>query len=183
MVFNNDVFVGVVIFIGFGEKFFVVGVDIKEFVYFFVEEGKQLVVKGQELLFDYIENMFKLVIVVINGFVLGGGLEFVMVLYICIVFDNVKLGLLEVLLGVIFGYGGMQWFIQFVGCGKVNEMIFMVGMIIVDEVKFWGLVNYVMMLEELLLIVQKIVFRIFVNFGMVIVVVIIVVNVYYSKGG
>ena len=73
---NPDV--RVIIITGSGEKAFVAGADIAEFAHFSAEEGAQLAAKGQQILFDFIENMKTPVIAAINGFALGGGLELAM---------------------------------------------------------------------------------------------------------
>ena len=134
---NNDASTGVVILTGSGEKSFVAGADIKEFAHFSVEEGKVLAAKGQELLFSFIENMTTPVIAAVNGFALGGGLELAMASHIRVASDNAKLGLPEVSLGVIPGYGGTQRLAQLIGRGKANELIFTAGMIPADEALSW----------------------------------------------
>lgn len=146
---NEDSNTGVVILTGSGEKSFVAGADIKEFSDFDVNQGKELAAKGQEMLFDFIENMSKPVISAVNGFALGGGLELAMASHIRIASSNSKMGLPEVSLGVIPGYGGTQRLAQLVGKGKANEMVFTAGMISADEALKWGLVNDVCALEEL----------------------------------
>ena len=70
--------VKVIILTGSGDKSFVAGADISEFAHFSVENGGKLARKGQEMLFDLIENLSKPVIAAINGFALGGGLELAM---------------------------------------------------------------------------------------------------------
>ena len=146
---NSDNGTGLVILTGSGEKAFVAGADIKEFAHFDSAQGKELAAKGQELLFDFIENMNKPVIAAINGFALGGGLELAMASHIRIASNNAKMGLPEVSLGVIPGYGGTQRLAQLVGKGKANEMVFTAGMISAEEALKWGLVNDVCSLEEL----------------------------------
>ncbi len=146
---NEDSNTGVVILTGSGEKSFVAGADIKEFSDFDVNQGKELAAKGQEMLFNFIENMSKPVIAAVNGFALGGGLELAMASHIRIASSNAKMGLPEVSLGVIPGYGGTQRLAQLVGKGKANEMVFTAGMISADEALKWGLVNDVCALEEL----------------------------------
>jgi enoyl-CoA hydratase len=146
---NENEAIGVVIITGSGEKSFVAGADIKEFADFDSAQGKELAAKGQELLFDFIENMSKPVIAAINGFALGGGLELAMASHIRIASTNAKMGLPEVSLGVIPGYGGTQRLAQLVGKGKANEMVFTAGMISADEAIKWGLVNDVCSLEDL----------------------------------
>jgi enoyl-CoA hydratase len=146
---NGNPTIGVVILTGAGEKSFVAGADIKEFADFDITQGKNLAAKGQEILFNYIENMSKPVIAAINGFALGGGLELAMASHIRIASTNAKMGLPEVSLGVIPGYGGTQRLAQLVGKGKANEMVFTAGMISAEEALKWGLVNEVCSLEEL----------------------------------
>ena len=103
---NPDV--RVIIITGSGEKAFVAGADIAEFAHFSAEEGALLSAKGQQLLFDFIENMNTPVIAAINGFALGGGLELAMACHFRIASENAKMGLPETSLGVIPGYGGTQ---------------------------------------------------------------------------
>lgn len=140
----------VIILTGSGEKAFVAGADISEFAHFSVEEGAQLAAQGQELLFDFVENLRTPVIAAINGFALGGGLELAMSCHFRVASDNAKMGLPEVSLGVIPGYGGTQRLPQLVGKGKAMEIIMTAGMLSAEEAKTYGLVNYVLPQSELL---------------------------------
>lgn len=180
---GEDAATGVVILTGSGEKSFVAGADIKEFADFSVEQGKELAAKGQELLFSFIENMTTPVIAAVNGFALGGGLELAMAAHIRIASGNARLGLPEVSLGVIPGYGGTQRLAQLVGRGKANEMIFTAGMIPAEEALNWGLVNMVCTPEELLPAAQKMAQKILNNSATAIASAIRSVNALYSKGG
>jgi len=141
---------------GSGEKAFVAGADIKEFVDFSVEEGNKLSAQGHEILFGMIENLSTPVIAAINGFALGGGLELDMSSHIRIASDNAKMGLPEVSLGVIPGYGGTQRLAQLVGRGRAFEMVCTAGMISAEDAKNCGLVNHVVTQEELLPLAEKI---------------------------
>ena len=105
-VLNDDNSVRVIIITGSGEKAFIAGADISEFANFNTEDGYDLSLNGHKNLCDYIENLSKPVIAAINGFALGGGLELAMSCHIRIASDNSKMGLPEVSLGVIPGYGG-----------------------------------------------------------------------------
>ncbi len=145
----------VIVLTGSGEKAFVAGADISEFADFSVEEGGKLAAKGQELLFDFVQNLSKPVIAAVNGFALGGGLELAMAAHFRIASDNAKMGLPEVSLGVIPGYGGTQRLPQLVGKGKAMEMIMTAGMIGAEEAKQCGLVNHVTTPEELLSLAYK----------------------------
>jgi enoyl-CoA hydratase len=142
--------VRVIIITGSGEKAFVAGADIAEFAHFSVKEGSQLAAQGQELLFDFIENLKTPVIAAINGFALGGGLELAMACHIRIASENAKMGLPETSLGVIPGYGGTQRLPQLVGKGRAMEMILTAGMISAEDAYRSGLVNHVLPQAELL---------------------------------
>jgi enoyl-CoA hydratase len=139
-----------IILTGAGEKAFVAGADISEFAHFSVEEGAQLAALGQELLFDFVENMKTPVIAAVNGFALGGGLELAMSCHFRVASDNAKMGLPEVTLGVIPGYGGTQRLPQLVGKGRAMEMIMTASMIDAETAKNYGLVNHVVPQAELL---------------------------------
>ena len=121
---NNDSSVRVIILSGSGEKSFVAGADIKEFADFGTNEAENLARNGQQTLFNKIENLGKPVIAAVNGFALGGGLELAMACHIRYASENAKLGLPEVTLGLIPGYGGTQRLPQLVGKGLANEIIF-----------------------------------------------------------
>lgn len=147
---DADTAVKVIIITGTGEKAFVAGADISEFANFSVEEGGKLAAKGQELLFDFVQNLSTPVIAAVNGFALGGGLELAMAAHFRIASDNARMGLPEVSLGVIPGYGGTQRLPQLVGKGRAMEMIMTAGMINATEAKAYGLVNHVVPQEELI---------------------------------
>lgn len=144
-----------IVITGSGEKAFVAGADISEFANFSVEEGTELARKGQAILFDFVQNLGTPVIAAVNGFALGGGLELAMAAHFRIASSNAKMGLPEVSLGVIPGYGGTQRLSQLVGKGKAMEMIMTAGMISAEEAKDWGLVNYVVEQAELLPLCEK----------------------------
>lgn len=144
--------VRVLIITGSGQKAFVAGADIKEFAHFSVEEGRALSADGHRKLFDHVERLNKPVIAAVNGFALGGGLELAMSCHFRVASDNAKLGLPEVGLGVIPGYGGTQRLARLVGKGKAMEMIFLggAGMIKAEEALQWGLVNHVVPIDQLM---------------------------------
>ena len=147
---DNDKSVKVIIVTGSGEKAFVAGADIAEFSNFSIEEGTDLARKGHQILFDFVQNLGTPVIAAIYGFALGGGLELAMAAHFRVASSNAKMGLPEVSLGVIPGYGGTQRLPQLVGKGKAMEMIMTGAMISAEEAKQWGLVNYVVPQGELL---------------------------------
>src|SRR5690606_25750835 len=140
----------VIIITGAGEKSFIAGADIKEFSDFNAEKAQQLARNGQNSLFNKIENMTKPVIAAINGFALGGGLELALACHIRYASENAKLGLPEVTLGLIPGYGGTQRLPKLVGKGLANELIFSAKMLPAARAKEIGLVNEVFSPEDLL---------------------------------
>lgn len=135
---------------GAGDKAFVAGADIKEFADFDKEQGKELARNGQELLFDLLSNLSIPSIALVNGFALGGGLELAMACHMRIASNNAKLGLPEVSLGVIPGYGGTQRLRELVGKGKALEMICTATMLSAEEALQVSLVNHTCEASELL---------------------------------
>ncbi|WP_033959687.1 enoyl-CoA hydratase/isomerase family protein [Psychroserpens jangbogonensis] len=160
---NKDKSTKVIIITGSGEKAFVAGADISEFADFDVKQGGKLAAKGQELLFDFVENLSTPVIAAVNGFALGGGLELAMACHFRIASSNAKMGLPEVSLGVIPGYGGTQRLPQLVGKGRAMEMVMTAGMIDANQALNYGLVNHVTSEDELIPFTEKIASRIMRN--------------------
>ncbi len=179
---DSDESTRVIVLTGSGEKAFVAGADISEFADFSAKEGGKLSKKGQKLVFDFIENLSKPVIAAVNGFALGGGLELAMACHFRIASDNAKMGLPEVSLGVIPGYGGTQRLPQLVGKGKAMELIMTAGMIAAEEAKDCGLVNHVTTLEELLPLAEKIANKIIRNSPLAISAAINAVNANFKDG-
>jgi|UniRef100_UPI004048BC10 enoyl-CoA hydratase len=179
---DADKKVKVIILTGSGEKAFVAGADISEFAHFDAELGGLLAAKGQEMLFDFIENLSTPVIAAVNGFALGGGLELAMACHFRIASDNAKMGLPEVSLGVIPGYGGTQRLPQLVGKGRAMEMIMTAGMIGAEDAKAYGLVNHITSQEELLPLAQTIASKIMRNSSVAITAAIKAVNANFKEG-
>lgn len=177
---NRDI--RVIILTGSGDKSFVAGADIKEFADFSIAQGGELAQRGQETLFSFIENLSTPVIAAVNGFALGGGLELAMASHIRIASDNARMGLPEVSLGVIPGYGGTQRLAQLVGRGKANEMVFTAGMIKAADALQWGLVNYVVEQGELLVKAEEIAGKIINNSSSAIASAIRSINANYEAG-
>jgi enoyl-CoA hydratase len=179
---DEDTAVKVIIITGTGEKAFVAGADISEFANFSVDEGGSLAAKGQELLFDFVQNLSTPVIAAVNGFALGGGLELAMAAHFRIASDNGKMGLPEVSLGVIPGYGGTQRLPQLVGKGRAMEMIMTAGMINAEEAKAYGLVNHVVPQAELIEYCKGIAAKIMKNSPVAIAKAIKAINANYEDG-
>lgn len=139
-----------IIITGSGNKAFIAGADIEELSNFSIEQGKQLSSNGHFKIFNFIENYSKPIIAAVNGFALGGGLELAMACHIRVVSDNAKMGLPEVSLGLIPGYGGTQRLAQLVGKAKAFEMIITADMINAQDAFNFGLANYITNQSELL---------------------------------
>ncbi|MEX0275509.1 MAG: enoyl-CoA hydratase/isomerase family protein, partial [Flavobacteriaceae bacterium] len=116
--------------------------------------------KGQKLLFNFVENLSTPVIAAVNGFALGGGLELAMSCHFRVASDNAKMGLPEVSLGVIPGYGGTQRLPQLIGKGRAMELIMSANMVNADTALRYGLVNHVVSQEELVPYCEKMAERI-----------------------
>jgi len=146
--------VRVIILTGAGDKAFVAGADISEFASFTPAQGKVLSEEGHHKLFNFIENMPKPVIAAINGFALGGGFELALACHIRIASEKARLGLPEVGLGVIPGYGGTQRVAALAGKGKAIELILTAEMILAQDAYSWGLINHVVPAEALMTTAQ-----------------------------
>lgn len=179
---EDDASIKAIVITGSGEKAFVAGADISEFAHFSVEDGGKLAAKGQEMLFDFVENLSTPVIAAVNGFALGGGLELAMACHFRVASDNAKMGLPEVSLGVIPGYGGTQRLPQLVGKGRAMEMIMTAGMISAEDAKASGLVNHVTSLEELVPLAEKLASKIMRNSSVAIGAAIKAVNANFEDG-
>ena len=139
-----------VIITGAGEKAFVAGADISEFLTLDAAGGAALATIGQDSVFNKIENCPKPVVAAVNGFSLGGGCELAMACHFRVAATNAKFGQPEVNLGLIPGYGGTQRLTQLVGKGKAMELMMTADMIGAEEAKSLGLVNHVVAPEELI---------------------------------
>ncbi|RMZ60572.1 enoyl-CoA hydratase [Chryseobacterium nematophagum] len=180
---NEEESCRVIIITGNGVKSFVAGADIKEFSDFGQEKAEELARNGQNSLFNKIENSTKPVIAAVNGFALGGGLELAMACHIRYASENAKLGLPEVTLGLIPGYGGTQRLPKLVGKGLANEIIFSAKMISAQKAKEIGLVNEVFPIEELLFKTKELAHTIANNSPMAISKAISAVNLYDTEDG
>ena len=179
---DEDFNTRVILVTGSGEKAFIAGADISEFADYSVVQGEQLAAKGHAKLFDFVAHLATPVIAVINGFALGGGLELAMAAHFRIASDNAKMGLPEVSLGVIPGYGGTQRLPQLVGKGRAMELIMTAGMIDAAQALEYGLVNHVTSQEELIELAEKIAGKIMKNSSVAISSAITAVNAGFEAG-
>lgn len=159
VVFEVDESQGCVVFIGVGDKVFVVGVDIVEMVEMWViDVFVKVFFDGWQK--DIVECVCKLWIVVVNGFVFGGGCEFVMMVDMIIVFEKVKFGQFEIKFVVVLGMGGIQCLMCVIGKVKVMDLCFIGCMMDVVEVEKVGFVVCVLLVEGFVDVVVVIVVEI-----------------------
>lgn len=131
-----------VILAGAGDRAFVAGADIKEFLNVEPGKGDVMAQMGQDVFF-LIERFHRPVVALIHGFALGGGCELAMACHLRIASEKSKFGQPEVNLGLIPGYGGTQRLIQYIGKTKALELILTGDMITAAEAYRLGLLNYV----------------------------------------
>ncbi len=146
---HDDENVKAVIVTGGGEKAFVAGADINELAKKTPITGKTTSEHGQAVL-SFIERYPKPVIAAINGFALGGGCELALACHIRIASDKAQIGLPEVTLGIIPGYGGTQRMARLLGKGKALELICTGDRISAAEAERIGLVNKVVPADQLM---------------------------------
>lgn len=146
----NNADIRCAIITGSGPKAFVAGADISEFTSLDSKGGTALAQKGQDVVFNKIENSPKPIIAAVNGFALGGGCELAMACHFRLASENARFGQPEVNLGLIPGYGGTQRLTQLVGKGKAMELMMTGNMMDANEARQAGLVNYVTTAENLL---------------------------------
>lgn len=140
---------GAVIVTGSGEKAFIAGADIAELAEMSAVSAKEVSARGQAMC-SAIESSPVPVIAAVNGFALGGGLEVALACNIRLASEKARMGLPEVSLGLIPGYGGTQRLPRLVGEGRALEMILTGQMIDAAEAHRIGLVNQVHPADELM---------------------------------
>jgi enoyl-CoA hydratase len=134
---------------GDGEKAFVAGADIAELAAMTPGEARAASKKGQRT-FDAIEGCGKVVVAAVNGWALGGGMELALACHVRFACPEAKLGLPEVSLALIPGYGGTQRLPRLVGTGRALEMILGGDPVDAATAERIGLVNRVVPRAELL---------------------------------
>ena len=144
---DNNVYC--VILTGSGEKSFVAGADIAEMKDLNSKEAEEFGLLGNRV-FRRLEKLDKPVIAAISGFALGGGCELAMACDIRIASEKARFAQPEVGLGITPGFGGTQRLARLVGAGKAKEMIYTGATIKAEEALNIGLVNKVVLLENLM---------------------------------
>jgi enoyl-CoA hydratase len=138
-----------VILTGSGEKAFVAGADIGELARQTPLQARPLALRGQKLM-NTIEASTKPVVAAVNGYAFGGGCELALACHLRTASETAVMGLPEVTLGIIPGYGGTQRLPRIVGKGRALELILTAGRVDAQEALRIGLVNKVYPAAELL---------------------------------
>lgn len=144
----NDDLCRVIILTGSGDKAFAAGADIKEFPILDPKKGEDLSARGHAVM-SKIENYSKPIIALINGYALGGGLELALACHIRLASDQAQLGLPEVKLGILPGYGGTQRFTRAVGLSNANYYMMSGQMISAEKAQQLHLVSQIFSQDDL----------------------------------
>ncbi|TVQ36056.1 MAG: enoyl-CoA hydratase [Wenzhouxiangella sp.] len=145
---SGDDKVRVIVITGSGDKAFVAGADIGEIREQSPVEARSFSQFGQNLM-SMIQSLDKPVIAAINGFALGGGMELALACHLRIASDNARLGLPEIKLGIMPGFGGTQRLLRLVGSTLALEMALGGEPISAERAHQLGLVNQVVPAAEL----------------------------------
>ena len=145
----NDDPTKVIIITGTG-RFFIAGADIRMLAEIESKpKGKKLAVTGQKI-FNKIADSPKPIIAAINGICLGGGLELALSCHIRLAAEGIQLGLPEVNLGLIPGFGGTQRLLRLIGQSKATEMILTGDPLSAVDGKTCGLISEVFSDKDLM---------------------------------
>lgn len=146
---DADAQVRAVVLTGSGDRAFAAGADIAAMRTMNPSEAKEFSRIGQKTM-NKIETMRPFVIAAVNGFALGGGCELAMACDMRVASRNARIGIPEVTLGVIPGFGGTQRLPRLVGLGYAKELLATGRQVKAEEAKQIGLVNHVTESSELL---------------------------------
>jgi len=150
----GDENIRVLVLTGSGEKAFVAGADIGELSTLNPVQARYFAINGH-MVMDKLQSLPIPVIAAVNGFALGGGLELALACDFIYASDNAKIGLPEINLGIIPGFGGTQRLSRIVGKNLAKEMIFTGKMISAEEAERKGIINRVLPADQLMAEVQK----------------------------
>jgi len=139
---TGDDGVRAMIITGSGSKAFVAGADISEIHSLNPMQARDFSELGQQLM-RQIEHCGKPVLAAINGFALGGGMELALACHVRIAADNARLGLPEINLGIMPGFGGTQRLVRILGRSRALQMILTGKPIAADMAESHGLVAHV----------------------------------------
>jgi len=125
---------------GAGDKAFCAGADIKELMGRSIQDQKSGAELGQKV-FHKLSQLPMPSIAVVNGFAFGGGLELALACTFRLATPNARMGLPEIKLGLIPGYGGTQRLPRIIGESRAMELIMTGRAVKPEEAERLGLVN------------------------------------------
>ena len=143
-----DSSLGAAVLTGEGDRFFVAGADIGEFMSSGADGTRAKIADGQQLTLEMERQRFPIV-AAINGFALGGGLELAMACDLRVASSSAKVGQPEIRLGIIPGWGGTQRLPRLVGRGRALEILLTGEPIDAERARELGLVNLVVEPDQL----------------------------------
>ncbi len=146
---EGDKEIKVVVLTGSGDKAFIAGADIKEMQSMDAIAAREFALKAKQTV-DKLYNFSKPVIAAINGYCLGGGLEYAMACDFRVASANARFALPEISIGIMPGSGGTQRLPRLIGMGLAKEMIYTGEMIDADKALNLGIINHIFKREELL---------------------------------
>jgi len=147
--FEKDAACKVMILTGAGEKAFCVGADLKDLKVMSREETIEWCLLGSSV-FNAIARVPKVVVAAVNGYALGGGLELALACDFRIASENAALGLPEVTLGWMPGWGGVKRLVELIGPTRAKEMLMLGSRIKAGEALSLGILNRVVPLPDLM---------------------------------
>lgn len=127
---------------GAGDRAFCAGADIRELRNRSLMKQQKGAELGQQV-FSRLDALPVTSVALINGYAFGGGLELAMACSFRLAAPGAKMGLPEIKLGLIPGYGGTQRLPRLVGQGRALEMILTGGTVAAEEARAMGLVDRV----------------------------------------
>lgn len=139
---REDTSIRVLVLTGAGEKAFVAGADINELATYNALQAKRFSMQGHAVI-SKLQSLPFPVIAAVNGFALGGGCEIALACDLIFASAGARMGLPEITLGIIPGFGGTQRLPRLIGANRAKELIFTGRMLSADEGREMGLVNQV----------------------------------------
>jgi len=152
--FEKDASRKAMVITGAGEKAFCVGADLKDLKAMSRDETVEWCLLGSNI-FNAIARVPKPVVAAVNGYALGGGLELALACDFRIASENAVLGLPEVTLGWMPGWGGVKRLVNMIGPAQAKEMLMFGSRIKADEALALGILNRVVPLPELMVAVRE----------------------------
>jgi enoyl-CoA hydratase len=137
-----------VVITGAGEKAFCAGADIAAMAAMAPTEGHGYSRLGHDVL-GRIDDLDLPVVAAVNGVALGGGLELVLACDFAIAAERARLGLPEITLGLIPGFGGTQRLVRRIGLARARELIYLGTMVPAADGLRLGIVDHVVPNERL----------------------------------